>query len=144
MNLDLEELTNSPYSIEGGEADSLIWNRLDLKNVNEWSSDDVYIWAKKILITAESPSKKEEMIMLARLTVADTQIEQQAIAIGDAVEVIQWYLDFIAVKLQRALQGQLEEAEEPDAGGATPKIRMVRPRSWERTASVITMRRPGN
>jgi hypothetical protein len=66
-------------------------------------------------------AKKEDLIMLARLTAAEIKIEQQAIAIGDAVEVIQWDLDFIAVKLQRALQGQLEEAEDPDAGMAHPE-----------------------
>jgi len=66
-------------------------------------------------------AKKEELIMLARLTAAATKIEQQAIAIGDAVEVIQWDLDFIVVKLQRALQGQLAEAEDPNGGMAHPE-----------------------
>ena len=60
-------------------------------------------------------AKGEELTMLARLTTAADQIEQQALAIGDAVAIIQWYLDFIAVKLQRALQSQLEEAEEAEA-----------------------------
>lgn len=60
-------------------------------------------------------AKGEELTMLVRLTTAAAQIEQQALAIGDAVAIIQWYLDFIAVKLQRALQSQLEEAEEAEA-----------------------------
>ena len=52
--------------------------------------------------------------MLVRLAGADANVEQQAFAIRDAVAVIQWYLHFIAVKLRRALQSQLAEAEDRD------------------------------
>ena len=78
-----------------------------------------FIWFEEAadLFTA----KEEDLNMLARLNVADGQTEQQAAEITDAVEVIQWYLDFIYVKLQRALHGQLEEAEDPEAWEGYPK-----------------------
>lgn len=57
-------------------------------------------------------AKEAELAMLARLAGADANVAQQALTIRDAVAVIQWYLHFIAVKLRRALQSQLEEAEE--------------------------------
>ncbi len=57
-------------------------------------------------------AKDAELAMLARLAGPDAQVAQQALTIRDAVAVIQWYLHFIAVKLRRALQSQLEEAEE--------------------------------
>lgn len=60
-------------------------------------------------------AKEAELTMLARLATADAQVAQQALTISDAVAVIQWYLHFIAVKLRRALQSQLEEAEEVEA-----------------------------
>lgn len=59
-------------------------------------------------------AKQAELTMLVRLAGADAKVEQQAFAIRDAVAVIQWYLHFIAVKLRRALQSQLEEAEETE------------------------------
>lgn len=60
-------------------------------------------------------TKEQELTMLARLNVAGATPEAQAIAIGEALEVIQWYEDLIYIKLQRALQGQLEEATDPEA-----------------------------
>ncbi len=59
-------------------------------------------------------AKEEELTMFARLNVAGAVPEQQAASIGDAVAVIQWYEDFIYVKLQRALQGQIEEMADPE------------------------------
>ncbi|MEZ4677076.1 MAG: hypothetical protein R2932_22930 [Caldilineaceae bacterium] len=59
-------------------------------------------------------AKGTDLTMLARLNVAGAAAEAQAVAIGDAVAVIQWYEDFIHLKLQRALQGQLEEQITPE------------------------------
>lgn len=56
--------------------------------------------------------KGEALTALLRMNVAEAQVEAEAAAITDAVEVIRWYQYFIHVKLRRALSGLLDEEEE--------------------------------
>lgn len=66
-------------------------------------------------------AKEAELNDLVRLNVAPEKAEEQAATIVDAVEVIRWYQLFIQVKLMRALQGQLDEADDPEFWEEFPK-----------------------
>lgn len=45
---------------------------------------------------------------------SEDDIIKTTIEIGDAYEVVQWYMFFIEMKIQRALRGKLEDAEEEE------------------------------
>jgi hypothetical protein len=72
--------------------------------------------AKRLLdrLPDELRSTEEELNTQAQLGTGDPQA--QAAELRDAVEVVQWYLFFIDVKLQRAVGSRVEESEEGDQG----------------------------
>jgi len=53
--------------------------------------------------------KRGDLIDLVRLNIPCADPEAEAIALSDAVEVIQWYQVFIHVKLMRSLHSQVED-----------------------------------
>lgn len=60
--------------------------------------------------------KEDELNTFLRLNIPSADPEGQAARLTDAVEVIQWYLYFIQVKLMRALGGRSDDARFDDEG----------------------------
>jgi hypothetical protein len=78
------------------------------------TTSEAYMHAvKKWFAAAEGlfEEKSAALTALLRLNVAEEQVEAEAAAITDAVEVIRWYQYFIHVKLRRALSSLLDEDE---------------------------------
>lgn len=67
--------------------------------VEAWFDSSKPLWA----------AKGEELALEARLELPGARPEEEAAALGDAVEVIRWYEPQIQVKLARAVSGALEE-----------------------------------
>lgn len=111
-NIDLTETPESMAEYEAMEARQAEAQEHPIAN-------QALAYAEKSISWLEGASdlfdaKGEELTMFARLNVAGATPETQAASIEEAVEVIQWYEDFIYVKLHRALEGQIEEEADPE------------------------------
>lgn len=57
-------------------------------------------------------SKGEELTRLALAGLDESHLEEKAVSLADAVEVIRWYQLFIGVKLMRAISGAIDEEDD--------------------------------
>ena len=83
-----------------------------IRQVDHWFEEAAPLFKKKGLAL-------ESMV---RMNVSGVDVESEARALQNVVEVVRWYEPFIHVKLQRALHSQMDEvAEEDEEMRAFPK-----------------------
>ena len=121
QGIDLDSITDAEWEAIDAEraADSDYADNHPLTKAASSYRDAVTAWFE----SAESAflEKEEELNAFVRLNVTAVNPEQIARQLKDAVEVIQWYLFFIEVKVNSCLHSRIGEKREPEFWEDEPK-----------------------